>query len=56
VPDHGKSQRESHSHGKTRLLDYHDSDGNVTNSAFYYNLVTAGGPIATFKQKHLVIL
>ena len=48
--------RENHSHSKTRLLDYHDSAGNVTNSAFFYNLFTAGGPIASSKQKHLVIL
>jgi len=51
-PDYGKSLHENHSHGKTRLPDYHDSAANVTNSAFYSNRVTASGPIATSKQKH----
>jgi len=35
VPYHGQSQPENYSHNKTRLLDYHDSAGNVTNSSFY---------------------
>jgi len=41
---------------KTRLLDYHDSAANVTNSAIYSNRVTASGPVPTSKQKHPVIL
>ena len=34
IPDYGKSQHENHSHSETCLHDYHDSDTNVTNSAF----------------------
>ena len=56
VPDYEKSQQENHSHNKTRLPDYHDSAANVTNSAFYSNCVAASRPMATFKQKHTVIL
>jgi len=56
VPGCGKNQHENYSHSKTRLPDYYDSAANVTNSAFYFNRVTASGPIATSKQKHLVIL
>ena len=51
VPDHGKSQGENHLHSNPRLLDYHDSAANVTNSAFYSNHVIASVPIATSKQK-----
>jgi len=45
-----------HSHSRTRLLDYHDSAANVTNSAFYSNRVTTNGPVVTSKQKHPVVL
>ena len=38
VPDYGKSQHENRSHNKTRLPDYHNSAGNVTNSAFSVSL------------------
>jgi len=53
VPNHGKSQRENHSHSNTHLLDHHNSAANVTNSAFYSNRVTTSGPIATSKQNTL---
>jgi len=43
-------------HSKTRPHDYHDCAANVANSVFYSNRVTASRPIATFKQKHPVIL
>jgi len=56
VLHHGKSQRENHSHIKTRLHGYHDSAANVVNSAFYSYHVTASRPTATAKQKHPVIL
>ena len=56
VLDHGQSQRENHSHSKTRLHGYHDSAANVANSAFYSNRVTTSRPTATSKQKHPVIL
>jgi len=56
VPNHGKSQRENHLHSMTCLLDYHDSAANVINTAFYFNYVTASGPIDTSKQKHPVML
>jgi len=55
VPDYGKSQCENHSYSKTRLPDYHDSAANVTNSRFYFNLVTISEPIAASKEKHPVI-
>ena len=54
--DYVKSQHENHSQSKTRLPDYHDSAANVTNSALCSNCVAASRPIATFKQKHPVIL
>jgi len=46
------------SHSKTRLLDYHGSSANVTNSllSILLYLVTAGELIATSKQRHLGIL
>jgi len=53
VPVHGKSQRENHSHSKTRLFDYHDSAANVINSALYSNHVIASWPTATSKQHTL---
>jgi len=55
VPNRSKSQREDVVYSKTRLLDYHDSAANVTNSAFYSNRVTTSGAIAISKQKHCVI-
>jgi len=51
ISDHGKSQHKSHSHSKTHPLDYRGSAANVTSSAFYYNLVTACGPIASDESK-----
>jgi len=42
APNHGKRQRESHSHSKTRQLDYHDSAANVANSAFIITLSLLG--------------
>jgi len=54
APDDGESRRENHLHNKIRLLDYHDRAANVTNQRFIR--VAAGGPIATSKQKHPVIL
>ena len=53
VPDHGQSQRENHSHSKTRLHDYHDSAANMINSTFYFYRVIASGPMATSKQNTL---
>ena len=56
VPNRGQSQRKKHLHSKTRLTDYHKSAANVENSALYSNHVAASRPIATSKQKHLVML